>query len=130
MTSNRPYLIRAFFDWIVDNGLTPHLLVDAEFPNTLVPTEFVDDGQIVLNISPTAVQDLQIGNYLVCFNARFSGKPFAISLPPDAVLGIYAKENGHGMLFEAANHSPEAIEPEGNEPPPTPKGPPTLKVIK
>ena len=131
MTSNRPYLIRAFYDWIVDNGLTPHLLVDAEFPDTIIPEEHVQDGQIVLNVSPTAVQSLQLENYLISFNARFSGKPYAISFAPDAVLGIYAMENGNGMLFEPADPDTGIAGADNeDEPPPRPDGPPSLKVIK
>jgi stringent starvation protein B len=99
MTPNRPYLIRALYDWIIDNGMTPHLVVDAEYPSAEVPRGFVDDGRIVLNVAPQAVQALQLGNDRIRFSARFGGSPFAVSLPPQAVLGVYARENGHGMLF-------------------------------
>ena len=99
MTSNRPYLIRALYEWIIDNGLTPHLVVDAEHPSAAVPRAFVDDGRIVLNVAPQAVQALQLGNDAIRFSARFGGSPFAVELSPQAVLGVYARENGHGMLF-------------------------------
>jgi stringent starvation protein B len=99
MTSNRPYLIRALYDWIIDNGLTPHLVVDAEHPSAAVPRAFVDDGRIVLNVAPQAVQALQLGNDSIRFSARFGGSPFVVELSPQAVLGVYARENGHGMLF-------------------------------
>lgn len=99
MTSNRPYLIRAMFDWIVDNGLTPHLLVDAEAPGVMVPQAFVEDGRIVLNIAPGAVHGLVLGNDGIRFSARFRGTPHQVQVPPRAVLGLYARENGHGMLF-------------------------------
>jgi len=99
MTSNRPYLIRALYEWIIDNGLTPHLVVDAEHPSAAVPRAFVDDGRIVLNVAPQAVQALQLGNDSIRFSARFGGSPFAVELSPQAVLGVYARENGHGMLF-------------------------------
>ena len=130
MTSSRPYLIRAFYDWILDNELTPHLLVDATRDDVVVPQQHVQDGQIILNISPLAISGLELGNDLVSFSARFSGSSFQLSFPPDSVLGIYARENGRGMLFEH--------EPSDNEPPPegtdrdNPNGSkkPSLKVVK
>jgi stringent starvation protein B len=126
MTPNRPYLIRAIYDWIVDNGLTPHLLVNAEHPAADVPPDYVKDGQIVLNASLSAVQDLNLGNELVSFSARFSGIPTDISFPPEAVLGVYARENGQGMLFP--EEEPTDTPPE-DEPEPPPQRP-TLKVVK
>ena len=107
MTPNRPYLLRALNDWILDNYMTPHLLVDAEREGVIVPEQFVEKGKIILNLSPVAVKALQISNDLVSFNARFSGKPYHICVPPDAVLAIYAKENGMGMIFteESADDS-------------------------
>lgn len=134
MTSTRPYLIRAFYDWILDNGLTPHLLVDAEAKGVRVPIQFVKDGKIVLNLSPTAVHHLELGNELLRFGARFGGVAMDVQVPPDAVLGIYARENGQGMLFPlgAEQESPdESAEPEGEPEPPKPtKDRPTLKVVK
>ena len=129
MTSTRPYLIRAFYEWIVDNDFTPHLVVNAEQEHVTVPHQHVENGKIVLNISPSAVKALDLGNDWICFNARFGGKSLDIGLPPDAVLGIYARENGQGMLFE---EQPES------DPPPTPgaeekpknSSPPKLKIIK
>lgn len=99
MTSNRPYLIRALYEWIADNDLTPHLLVDATQPGVVVPRDYVADGRIVLNVAAGAVHGLVLGNDAVHFSARFGGKPFPVELPVSAVLGIYARENGHGMLF-------------------------------
>lgn len=99
MVSNRPYLIRALFEWILDNRMTPHLLVDAMHPGADVPRKFVEEGRIVLNIAPSAVKDLVIGNDTIRFSARFGGVPSLVCLPPGAVLGIYARENGHGMIF-------------------------------
>lgn len=125
MSSNRPYLIRAFYDWIVDNGLTPHLLVNAAAEHVVVPQQFVQEGRIVLNVAPGAVRDLQLGNDWILFGARFGGIPMQVSAPPDAVLGIYAKENGQGMLFPEDERSPEAPQP------PAPGGKkPTLTVVK
>ncbi len=99
MTSNKPYFIRAVYDWIVDNDLTPYLLVDAEHPDVEVPQEFVTAGRIVLNISPKACRGLHLENDRILFTARFSGKTTQIFLPPTAALAIYAKENGRGMEF-------------------------------
>ncbi len=132
MTSNRPYLIRALFDWIIDNDLTPHLLVDATQDNVVVPMNFVEDGRIVLNINPGAVDLLNLDNEMISFNARFSGQAMDLFVPVSAVLGIYARENGQGMLFP---------EKEDDEPPPEPqqkkvgdkaksKKRPSLKVVK
>ena len=130
MTSNRPYLIRALYEWLVDNDLTPYLLVDANRESVHVPTRYVEEGRIVLNVSPSAVRDLSLGNDLVAFEARFGGSAFAISLPPDAVLGVYARENGTGMLFpdEGSQEEPEPPKPE--DPTPPPGGRPSLKVVK
>ena len=86
MTSNRPYPIRALYEWLVDNQLTPYLLVDANRDSVHVPSRYVEEGRIVLNVSPSAVRDLNLGNELISFEARFGGAAFAISLPPDAVL--------------------------------------------
>ena len=99
MTSNRPYVLRALYEWIVDNGLTPHILVKADADNVNVPEQHVQDGRIVLNISPAAVRDLDLGNEMITCNTRFSGTPFHIVVPIDAILAIYAKENGKGMIF-------------------------------
>lgn len=112
MTSNKPYLIRAIYDWIVDNDQTPYLLVDAEYPGVQVPQEHVQNGKIVLNISPRACRGLHLENDRIVFTARFSGLSVQIFVIPSAVLAIYAKENGRGMEF-----GPEY----GDEPPPPPK---------
>jgi stringent starvation protein B len=112
MTSRRPYLIRALYDWAVDNGLTPHLLVAADAPGVTVPRQFVtDDGQITLNISPAAVRGLALDNHLISFSARFSGASYQVAVPPGAVLALYARENGEGMLFgEVENTETESEE--------------------
>jgi stringent starvation protein B len=107
MTSNRPYLIRAYYEWIVDNNLTPHLVVDATQPGTVVPMEHVKDGQIVLNISPTACGNLQLGSVDIEFDARFSGVPRHILVPCSTVLAIYARENGAGTMFPKESHEQE-----------------------
>ena len=128
LTPTKPYLVRAFYEWIVDNDLTPHLMVDADLDGVQVPIEFVVDGQIVLNISPSAVKTLDLGNEWIFFNARFGGIPQDIYVPMIAVKAIYAQENGKGMVFTD----------EENEPPPPPgtdnkKGEskkPTLRIVK
>ena len=99
MTSNRPYLLRALYDWICDNQLTPYVLVDASGDNLNIPHEFVEDGKIVLNISPSAVRELDLNNDYINFKARFSGKSMNVYFPQHAVQAIYAKENGRGMVF-------------------------------
>ena len=106
MTSNRPYLVPAYYDWILDNGLTPHLVVDATYSGVVVPVEHIKDGQIVLNISPTACGNLVIGNVDIEFDARFSGVPRHLIVPANAVLAIYARENGAGTMFPREQVSP------------------------
>ena len=98
--SKRPYLIRALNDWIVDSELTPYLMVDATGDEVQVPAEFVSDGRIVLNISPSAVRDLIIGDDAVAFSARFSGRPFSVYVPIRQVLAVYAQETNEGMMFD------------------------------
>lgn len=125
MTSSRPYLIRALYEWITDNRLTPHLLVNAELPEVEVPLQYVHDGRIVLNVNPSAVHGLTLGNELIEFSARFGGVPRSVRIPPVAVLAIYARENGQGMIF--------GEDKGGDEPPPTTpqsEKKPFLKVIK
>ena len=107
MSSSKPYLLNALYEWIVDNRCTPYVLVDVYFAGVEVPQEFVRDGQIVLNIAPQAVMGLTIDNKGMQFNARFSGIPMDIYAPQAAILGIYAKENGQGMMFETEEPSPE-----------------------
>jgi len=99
VTPQRPYLCRALHEWISDNGQTPQIVVDAQDERTIVPREFVEDGRIVLNISYAATQDLVLGNDAIEFQARFGGNPFDVSVPAAAVLAIYARETGEGMVF-------------------------------
>ncbi len=99
MISTKPYLIRAIYEWIIDNELTPYLVINAEAPDIQVPTDYIEDGRIVLNISPKACRGLHLENDRVVFSARFNGDAFQIFAPPSAVLAIYAKENGRGMMF-------------------------------
>jgi len=100
LTARRPYLLRALYDWLLDNQLTPHLVVDINLPGVQVPLEYARDGQIVLNIAPRAVGNLDLSNDEVRFNARFGGVPRQVSVPMAAVMAIYARENGAGTMFE------------------------------
>ena len=124
MTSNRPYLIRAIHEWLVDNQCTPHLLVDAEAEGVEVPRQHVQDGKIVLNVGPQAVEALSSSNEEVSFLARFGGVSQLVSIPISAVLAIYARENGRGMMFSEDESGPE---PDDSGPKPTR---PSLKVVK
>lgn len=130
MTPSRPYILRAIYEWIVDNGCTPHLLVDALRPDVVVPEAYVADGQIVLNIAPAAVVSLQMGNDAIAFNGRFGGQPVDIFVPVAAVRGIYARENGQGMVFDI-DSEPDPEPPESPRPESGPdRGRPSLKVVK
>ncbi|WP_446698217.1 ClpXP protease specificity-enhancing factor [Atlantibacter hermannii] len=100
LSPRRPYLLRAFYEWLLDNQLTPHLVVDVTLPGVNVPMEYARDGQIVLNIAPRAVGNLELANDEVRFNARFGGVPRQVYVPLAAVLAIYARENGAGTMFE------------------------------
>ena len=112
MTSSQPYLLRAIYEWIVDNDMTPYILVNADMENTHVPRQYVENGKIVLNLAPQAVNDLQLANEFVMFNARFSGKSMEVNFPITAVLAIYAKENGQGMVFsDSDDDQPPPTEP-------------------
>lgn len=129
MNSSRPYLVRALYDWIVDNGCTPYVLIDAHVQGVEVPQQYVKDGQIVLNISPGAVANLLISNDDIRFRGRFGGIAVDIFAPVRAVLGIYARENGQGMVFEPEKAPPPSPD---DVPPPSPPVPAKrgLRVVK
>jgi len=99
MKPSRPYIVKALYDWLLDNDLTPHLLVDAAQEDVIVPLQFVEDGQIVMNINPSAVRNFYMDDQAISFNARFSGQPMDVYIPMKAMLAIYARENGQGMGF-------------------------------
>lgn len=142
MTSTRPYLLRALHEWMLDNQLTPQLVVDAHSADVQVPRQFVQDGRIVLNVSTSAVRHLVLGNEFVEFSARFSGSPFQVSVPVANVSAIVARENGAGMSFPPEHGSEAGERSEGEQagdpdsPPddPPPRRPPTkrghLKIVK
>jgi stringent starvation protein B len=153
MTPRRPYMLRAFYDWLLENDLTPHLVVDATLPGVRVPVEFIRDGQIILNIAPRAVGHLELGNDAITFHARFGGSPHSVIVPLYAVQAIYARENGAGTMFEPEDAYVRQIEDadeegslvrvetdieglpisesdDGSSGPSRPKGKPSLRVIK
>ena len=148
MTTRRPYLIRAFNEWILDNGMTPYLSVNADYEGTEVPKQYVVDGEIVLNISPSSVRNLELGQEYILFDARFSGRSHQVVIPVKAVQAIFSKENGEGMAFvyEQQEGSKDmntqelviqSIDETGKDgdgpnepPPPPPSGRPSLKIVK
>lgn len=137
MNSSRPYLVRALYEWIVDNDCTPHMLVNSDYPKVQVPAGFASDGQIVLNVSPTAVRHLHMDNEAVSFEGRFGGVPHTLYVPIPAIMGIYARENGEGMVFDLEERlgGDDEDEPQDDGPPPStepprPSGRPSLKVVK
>ncbi|MDW6093776.1 ClpXP protease specificity-enhancing factor [Vibrio rhizosphaerae] len=153
MTPRRPYMLRAFYDWLLENDLTPHLVVDATLPGVRVPVEFIQDGQIILNIAPRAVGNLELGNDVLTFNARFGGRPHSVIVPIFAVQAIYARENGAGTMFEPEDSYIQQLEQAqdqeeeelqnievvettvaddsvSSDEPSRPRGKPSLRVIK
>ena len=147
MTSHRPYLLRALYEWIADNGMTPHLLVDATRPHVQVPTHAVKDGRIVLNVAERAVAGLQMTNEVIRFSARFGGVSHPVSVPVGAVLAIYARETGQGMALpdealasggdaeddaveSAQDHSPHGDDDGGPDTPTPPRRGSHLRIVK
>ena len=147
--ATKPYLLRALYEWCVDNGYTPHVAVKVD-SKTQVPSEYVKNGEITLNVAPSAVHKLQMGNELIEFSARFAGVARQISVPVANVYAVYARETGHGMTFdvdaakpatqavaEAAPAAPKEAPPalpapanSAGEPPKKPGGKPTLRRVK
>lgn len=127
MTSNRPYLLRAMYEWIADNGMTPYILVDAAAPGVNVPKSAIKDGRVVLNIAARAVAQLELGKDRVRFMARFSGVSQAVEAPMSAILAIYAQENGQGMMFPTETTPPPPVDTTAD---PTAKKGSHLRVIK
>ena len=117
MSSSRPYIVRALYDWIIENDCTPYILVNAFADEVEVPQEHVKDGQIILNISPSAVQNLFIRGDAIDFDGRFAGIPKRVYVPIAAVMGIYAKENGQGMIFDSDANLPKPPSPTGTDDP-------------
>ncbi len=129
LSPRRPYLLRAFYEWLLDNQLTPHLVVDVTLPGVHVPMEYARDGQIVLNIAPRAVGELELGNKEVTFNARFGGVPRQVYVPMAAVLAIYARENGAGTMFEPEASYDEDVEDHHDDEQPSAESELVMQVI-
>jgi len=138
LISRRPYLLRAMHEWISDSGHTPHLVVDAAVTGVDVPRQFVKDGKIVLNVSWSATAQLKLGNDKVTFSGRFGGASMMVSVPVSAVLAIYARETGQGMIFSDDEPAPPGAAAPGGTPAEPPQGPrpgggagrAKLKVVK
>ncbi len=127
MTSNRPYLLRALYEWIADNHMTPHVLVEAGADGVDVPDQAIQKGKVILNIDNAAVRELDLGNEWLTFKARFSGSEHRVVVPIDAVLAIYSKENGQGMMFAQDG---ETVPPTDTDPEGQPEKRPHLKIVK
>ena len=125
--STRPYLIRAIYEWCVDNGLTPYLAVRVD-EHTEVPRTHVKDGEIILNISADAVRNLQLGNEMITCTGRFGGVPFDLLVPVAATIGIFAKETGQGLVFQGGDLPPSPGGGDSENRPPAHK--PKLKIVK
>jgi stringent starvation protein B len=138
MSSNRPYLLRALYEWINDNQMTPYILVDANGSGVQVPASSIKDGRVVLNLAPRAVVQLEIGNTDIRFLARFGGVSQSIRVPVSAVLAIYAQETGQGMALPEPSEMDADAETVGSDPDPAPPSAPGegakrgahLKVVK
>lgn len=132
LSSKRPYLLRALYQWIVDNDLTPYLLVGVDSDAVQVPRDYVPDGKIVLNVSPSAIRELDLGDHQVLFSGRFAGQSFPVRIPIENVLAIYARENGEGMMFAPESQdsaSSQETAPDGQPQNPAPAKP-HLTIIK
>jgi stringent starvation protein B len=128
MTSSKPYLVRALYDWILDNDNTPYILVDTSSEQLQIPPGISSDGKVVLNLAPAAIQNLEMTNDHIAFSARFNGVADQIFVPIGSLLAIYARENGEGMMFPAEETDEAADAGKGEDRPKT--GAPNLKVIK
>ncbi len=126
MTSSKPYLIRALYEWVLDNNTTPYILVDTSNDQVSIPAGIANDGKVVLNLSPTAIQNLEMTNEHISFSARFNGVSEDLYCPVSSLMAIYARENGEGMMFPVEESSDSGQPPaEGDKP-----SGPTLKIIK
>ena len=130
MTSSKPYLVRALYEWILDNDNTPYILVDTSSDQVSIPNGIASDGKVVLNLAPAAIQNLEMTNDFISFSARFNGVGEQIFVPVTSLLAIYARENGEGMMFPNEEDSASTVA-DGEAVKPAPKSAgPTLKVIK
>lgn len=134
LSPTRPYMARAIYEWICDNQLTPYLLVDATQPYTMVPEQFIQDGQITLNIVPHAVHGLNMSNDAITFSARFGGVSRDLYVPFSAVLGLYARENGQGLFFDPDEYqhiqnTEDALKSDTEQKNEQPKKKPSLRLL-
>ena len=133
LTSKRPYLLRALHEWMTDNNETPLLVVDAAHSGVQAPGEYAEQGKLILNVSYSATSSLLIGNDAVTFSARFNGRPMNLIVPIDAVMAVYGRETGEGMVFSVAEDD-VAVTDDGatadSVPQPSKTGRPQLKVVK
>ena len=131
MSSSRPYLLRALYDWVLTNNCTPYISVNAFFSEVEVPQDYVREGIIILNISPQAIEDLTLGDVAVSFEGRFGGMSSSVYVPIGAIISIYAKENGKGMVFEMETEFPPTTDPVSSSPRTSPSPvKPDLKIVK
>ncbi|WP_223669443.1 ClpXP protease specificity-enhancing factor [Kangiella shandongensis] len=142
-TPLQPYLLIAYYEWMVDNDWTPQVLVDCSYPDVDVPQQFANDGKIVLNIAPEAVANFELNHDYLSFSARFSGKSLNVYIPMNSIVAVYARENDQGIMFSPNMYGDDDNQepPQGpdnhdngdgpdDEPPTPPKGRPNLKVVK
>lgn len=127
LISTRPYLVRAIREWTIDNGLTPQLLVNAQAEGVEVPQEFIEEGRIVLNVHPKAVDAMHLGNDFISFLARFHGVSRQVTVPLSAVMGIFARENNQGMFFKEERSAPSGKQTQDDPPL---RGKPQLKLVE
>ena len=129
MKSSKPYLIRGLYEWLLDNDVTPYLLVDASFHGVMIPQGIANDGKVVLNLAPGAIQQLELDNAFISFSARFGGVAQNVYCPMNSILAIYAKENGEGMMF---NEEPKAEPDESSDSKSVTKAPkrPGLTIVR
>ena len=131
MTPSKPYLIRGLYQWLLDNQVTPYILADTSSDDVLVPRGVANDGKVVLNLAPSAIQDLQMTNDYLSFSARFNGVAQDVYCPMPSILAIYAQENGEGMMFSAESEGSQSPDPEALENRQSKKpSKPGLKVVK
>jgi stringent starvation protein B len=136
--STKPYLVRAIYDWSLDEGFTPQIMVDVKVTGVQVPLSYVSDGKIVLNLHPSSVRGLELGNEYLMFSARFSGRAEELVIPIEAIMAVYARENGHGIVFQADGSGMSPPPPGGDKPvsenndpvPANKKNSSHLKVVK
>ncbi len=126
----RPYLLRAMHEWMTDAGYTPHIVTDMTVEGVDIPRQFVDEEKLILNISYAATQNLELGNAAVAFDARFGGTAWRVRIPLSAILGIYARETGQGLIFNSDEYRPDQAEAPREADGPAGGGRPHLKLIK